>query len=101
MSGYDCSVDWWSLGVLVYEMVTGLTPWRHHNICALYDMILSSPLCWPNTPGLQEDTRDFVREVQRILTFPLNLSLFFNDFAILKSFGSCHSIRSTLPSAAC
>ena len=54
-------MDWWSLGVLVYEMVTGLTPWRHPNICTLYDLILSASLVWPaTTPGLEEETVDFV-----------------------------------------
>ena len=53
-------MDWWSLGVLVYEMVTGLTPWRHPNICSLYDLILSAPLVWPATAGVEEGTRDFV-----------------------------------------
>ena len=41
-------------------MVTGLTPWRHPNICSLYDLILSAPLVWPATPGLEEETTDFV-----------------------------------------
>ena len=55
-------MDWWSLGVLVFEMVTGLTPWRHSNICTLYDMILSQPLTWPPTQGLEEEVKNFVRE---------------------------------------
>ena len=41
-------------------MVTGLTPWRHPNICTLYDLILSAPLVWPATTGLEEETMDFV-----------------------------------------
>ena len=45
----------------MYEMVTGLTPWRHPNICTLYDMILSASLVWPaTTPGLDVETKDFV-----------------------------------------
>ena len=45
---------------MVYEMVTGVTPWHHPNICTLYDLILSSPLTWPNLPDLEEEARDFV-----------------------------------------
>ena len=45
-SGYGASVDWWSLGVLVHEMVTGVTPWRHTNIYTLYDMIIDQAFAW-------------------------------------------------------
>ena len=44
--GYGASVDWWSLGVLVHEMVTGVTPWRHTNIYTLYDMIIDQAFTW-------------------------------------------------------
>ena len=46
MQGYGVSVDWWSLGVLVHEMVTGVTPWRHDNIYTLYDMIIDIDFDW-------------------------------------------------------
>ena len=39
-------MDWWSLGVLVHEMVTGVTPWRHTNIYTLYDMIIDQAFTW-------------------------------------------------------
>ena len=45
-TGYGVSVDWWSLGVLVHEMVAGVTPWRHRDIMILYDMILGQDFSW-------------------------------------------------------
>ena len=44
--GYGLSVDWWSLGVLVHELVTGVTPWRHPDIYTLYDMIIDQEFSW-------------------------------------------------------
>src|SRR5690606_34433013 len=29
--GYDKTVDWWSLGVLAYEMMIGLSPFRNKD----------------------------------------------------------------------
>ena len=31
MKGHSFSVDWWTLGVLIYEMVTGRPPFMHEN----------------------------------------------------------------------
>ena len=39
-------MDWWSLGVLVHELVTGVTPWRHPDIYTLYDMIIDQEFIW-------------------------------------------------------
>jgi serine/threonine protein kinase len=30
--GYNQSVDWWSLGILVYEMLFGLPPFYSKNV---------------------------------------------------------------------
>ena len=39
-------MDWWSLGVLVHELVTGVTPWRHPDIYTLYDKIIDQEFTW-------------------------------------------------------
>jgi serine/threonine protein kinase len=31
MKGHGFAVDWWTLGVLIYEMVTGRPPFMHEN----------------------------------------------------------------------
>ena len=31
MTGHGFAVDWWTLGVLIYEMVTGRPPFMHEN----------------------------------------------------------------------
>ena len=33
--GHDSSVDWWSLGILMYELVYGFTPFRSAGLLCL------------------------------------------------------------------
>ncbi|KAL9948221.1 hypothetical protein D7B24_009244 [Verticillium nonalfalfae] len=45
--GYQKTVDWWTLGVLLYEMLTGLPPFYDENTNEMYRKILSEPLHFP------------------------------------------------------
>jgi len=45
--GYTKTVDWWTLGVLIYEMMTGLPPFYDENVNIMYQRILSDPLNFP------------------------------------------------------
>jgi serum/glucocorticoid-regulated kinase 2 len=42
--GYTKTVDWWTLGVLLYEMLTGLPPFYDENTNEMYKKILQDPL---------------------------------------------------------
>ncbi|KAG1765548.1 kinase-like domain-containing protein [Suillus occidentalis] len=46
--GYTKTVDWWTLGVLLYEMMTGLPPFYDENVNVMYQRILSDPLQFPS-----------------------------------------------------
>ncbi|KAI0821086.1 Pkinase-domain-containing protein [Irpex lacteus] len=46
--GYTKTVDWWTLGVLLYEMMTGLPPFYDENVNVMYQRILSDPLIFPS-----------------------------------------------------
>jgi serine/threonine protein kinase len=46
--GHDKAVDWWCLGCIVYEMVTGFPPFRNQNRLDLFEAILYQPLQVPN-----------------------------------------------------
>ncbi|KAI8099682.1 kinase-like domain-containing protein [Halteromyces radiatus] len=45
--GYTRSVDWWSLGVLIYEMLVGRPPFEDENPVNLYEKILDCRIDWP------------------------------------------------------
>jgi len=53
--GHGIAVDWWSLGTLIYEMLTGLPPFYSQNINIMYQKILNGELRFPSyvTPDAQ------------------------------------------------
>lgn len=57
--GYGVQVDWWTLGVLLYEMLAGLPPYYDENHEIMYKKILSEPLRFPS--DMSSDARDILR----------------------------------------
>lgn len=45
--GHNKAVDWWCLGCIIYEMVTGFPPFRNQNRMELFESIIYKPLHIP------------------------------------------------------
>lgn len=61
--GHDKSADWWSFGILIYEMLCGLPPFYVENLERMYEMIKTGPLKFPKKVQLSEDAKDLIRKL--------------------------------------
>lgn len=57
-TGHGKSIDWYLLGVLLYEMLVGIPPYYSNNKEQLYENIQRGPLKLPNF--LSEDARSLL-----------------------------------------
>lgn len=60
-TGHGKAVDWWSLGALMYDMLTGAPPFTAENRKKTIDKILKGKLNLP--PYLTPDARDLLRRL--------------------------------------
>uniref|UniRef100_A0A8D3BQM8 Ribosomal protein S6 kinase n=1 Tax=Scophthalmus maximus TaxID=52904 RepID=A0A8D3BQM8_SCOMX len=60
-SGHNRAVDWWSLGALMYDMMTGSPPFTAENRKKTIDRILKCKLNLP--PYLTIDARDLIKKL--------------------------------------
>uniref|UniRef100_A0A7N5ZSE7 Ribosomal protein S6 kinase n=1 Tax=Anabas testudineus TaxID=64144 RepID=A0A7N5ZSE7_ANATE len=60
-SGHNRAVDWWSLGALMYDMLTGAPPFTGENRKKTIDKILKCKLNLP--PYLTQEARDLLKRL--------------------------------------
>lgn len=67
---YNKSVDWWSLGVLIYEMLAGYTPFYDSTPMKTYEKILSGKIRFPSFFG-----QDVIDLLSKLITADLTRRL--------------------------
>jgi serum/glucocorticoid-regulated kinase 2 len=58
--GHNLMADWWSFGILIYELLYGFPPFHDDKIERCFDLITSSNIRFPSKIRLTSTTKDFI-----------------------------------------
>eukprot|EP00300_Choanocystis_sp_HF-7_P011142 c17325_g1_i2.p1 GENE.c17325_g1_i2~~c17325_g1_i2.p1 ORF type:complete len:534 (-),score=101.81 c17325_g1_i2:1106-2494(-) len=62
--GNDEATDWWALGVVMFEFMTGITPFNAPTPEAIFDNILHRRIVWPSVPDeLTYEAQDLIAQL--------------------------------------
>jgi protein kinase A len=59
--GHGKPVDWWTLGILLYEMIAGIDPFADDDPLAIYQNILKGKLHFPR--NFDSDAKSLVKHL--------------------------------------
>ncbi|KAI8463717.1 MAG: putative blue light receptor [Monoraphidium minutum] len=62
-AGHSAAVDWWSFGILLYELLYGVTPFRGARREETFDNILRNPLAFPAKPAISAAAQDLISKL--------------------------------------
>ncbi|KAI9002878.1 serine/threonine-protein kinase nrc-2 [Hyaloraphidium curvatum] len=62
-NGHTSGVDWWTLGVLIFEMLYGTTPFKGANRNTTFQNILHNDVGFPDHPEVSNNAKNLIRKL--------------------------------------
>ncbi|EJD75151.1 AGC/PKA protein kinase, partial [Loa loa] len=63
-NGYNKAVDWWSLGILIYEMLAGRPPFEGDTLMDIYAEIMTNRIYFPE--NINFFTKDLIKKLLQL-----------------------------------
>ena len=62
--GFGASVDWWSLGIVLFELLVGFPPFNDESPSQIFQNILKGEIGWPLPPDeLSPEAKDLIEKL--------------------------------------
>ena len=61
--GHDRAADWWSFGILIFEMLCGIPPFYCDNTEKMYELITHAELRFPKKIPLSDASKDLLKKL--------------------------------------
>ena len=59
----DKMADWWSFGILLFEMLCGIPPFYAENINKIYEMITNGTVQFPQKINISDEAKDIIQKL--------------------------------------
>jgi serine/threonine protein kinase len=59
-TGFGSSVDWWSLGCILYEFLVGFPPFYADTVAEIFELALGGVIPWPDDIVVSPDAQDLI-----------------------------------------
>ena len=72
---YSRATDWWTFGIVIYEMLVGVPPFYHHNQDMMLQLIAHSEVKFPSQISISDEVKNLIILVSELFMQPSKLKL--------------------------